>query len=208
MNSSPLRVGRDLSAEERRLQILRAAARCLARQGYEAVRLKDIAAEAGVTTGALQYYWESRELLLEQAFEQVSIDLLDRWQAATADVADPWEQIVVLVEQLADAPDVRRHCSLWTEFAVVAGRNEFMRPGFRSIYDNWRDLLTKAVANGVAAGEFTPVLPADDVVTVLLTHMDGCELQLAAGIDAMDAATLRRLSLELAETLLRRRPTI
>ena len=152
MSNAPTRVGKDLSAEERRLQILRAAARCLAQQGYEAVRLKDIAAEAGVTTGALQYYWESRELLLEQAFEQVSIDLLDRWQATTADVNDPWQQIVVLVEQLATAPDVRRHCSLWTEFAVVAGRNQFMRPGFRSIYDNWRQLLTDAVLAGVSSG--------------------------------------------------------
>ena len=203
MSNAPTRVGKDLSAEERRLQILRAAARCLAQQGYEAVRLKDIAAEAGVTTGALQYYWESREFLLEQAFEQVSIDLLDRWQAATADVDDPWQQIVVLVEQLATAPDVRRHCSLWTEFAVVAGRNQFMRPGFRSIYDNWRQLLTDAVLAGVSSGDFRPALPVDDVVTVLLTHMDGCELQIAAGIDAMDGETLRRLTLELADALLR-----
>ena len=34
-------------------------------------------------------------------------------------------------------------------------------------------------------------------MTVLLTHMDGCELQIAAGIDAMDGETLRRLTLEL-----------
>ena len=194
-----------MSVEARRLQILRAAAKCLAERGYEAVRLKDIASEAGVTTGALQYYWESRESLLEQAFEQVSVDLLDRWAAATADAEHPWEQIVALVDQLATAPDVRRHCSLWTEFAAAAGRHPYLRSGFASIYDSWRRLLTTAVSTGVDQGLFTPVIPIDDVVTVLLTHMDGCELVLAADIDMMDAERLRSLTLTLAGDLLRYR---
>lgn len=166
------------------------------------MRLKDIADEAGVTTGAIQHYWESREALLRQAFEQVSVDLLDRWTAATADVEHPWEQIRALVEQLAAAPDVRQHCSLWTEFAAASGRHPFLRPAFASIYDAWRQLLTTAVTAGVAQGLFTPAIPADDAVTVLLTHLDGCELALAAGIEAMDADRLRDLTLSLAADLL------
>lgn len=197
-----VRAGRDLSVEERRVQILRAAGRCLAAHGFEAVRLRDIAEEAGVTTGALQYYWDTREQLLEQAFEQVSIDLLDRWATATADIEHPWEQIVALVQQLADAPDVRQHCSLWTEFAAASGRHAYLRPGFASIYDAWRQLLTRAVTMGVERGLFEPRMPVDDVVTVLLAHMDGCELTLAAEIDAMDAERLRALTLGLAAELL------
>lgn len=197
------RAGRDLSVEARRLQILRAAAKCLADRGYEAVRLKDIAHEAGVTTGALQYYWESRESLLEQAFEQVSVDLLERWATVTTDVAHPWGQIEALVEQLATAPDVRRHCSLWTEFAAAAGRHDFLRPGFASIYDAWRRLLTDAVTAGVEQGLFAPVLPVPDVVIALLTQMDGSELALAADIDVMDADRLHALTLAMAADLLR-----
>ena len=44
--------------------------------------------------------------------------------------------------------------------------------------------------------------PVDDVVTILLAHMDGCELTLAAEIDAMDAQRLRALTLALAAELL------
>jgi AcrR family transcriptional regulator len=205
-NSTPAatRAGRDLSVEARRLQILRAAAQCLADRGYEAVRLKDIAVEAGVTTGALQHYWENRESLLEEAFEQVSVDLLDRWAAVTKDVPDPWDRIVALVEQLASAPDVRRHCSLWTEFASAAGRHAFLRSSFAAIYDAWRRLLTSAIDDGVANGQFAPALPVGELVTVLLTHMDGCELALAADIDVMDAARFRTLTLTLAAELLNR----
>ncbi len=188
------------------MQVLRAAARCLAEGGYEAVRLRDIAAAAGVTTGALQHYWQSREALLEQAFEQVSIDLLDRWAAATFEIDEPWQKIVVLVDQLATAPDVRQHCSLWTEYASAAGRHDFLRQGFRSIYDAWRELLTGAVTAGVASGQFRPVIPIDDVVTVLLTHMDGCELAIAADIDVMTGVDLKRLTLALAARLLAHQP--
>jgi AcrR family transcriptional regulator len=201
------RVGRDLSVADRRLQVLRAAAACLADSGYEAVRLRDIAAAAGVTTGTLQHYWPSREALLEEAFEQVSIDLLERWAAATAEVTHPWRRIVVLVEQLATAPDVRRHCSIWTEFAAAAGRHSFLRAGFRSIYDAWRDLLTRAVTDGVEQHLFQPRIPPADVVAVLLTHMDGCELALAADIDAMSADRLLTLTLDLAADLLRFDPS-
>jgi AcrR family transcriptional regulator len=183
--------------------MLRAAARCLADSGYEAVRLRDIAAAAGVTTGALQHYWDSREALLEEAFEQVSIDLLDRWARATAEVDHPWDQIVVLVDQLATAPDVRRHCSLWTEFAAAAGRNPGLRPRFRTIYDSWRQLLTAAVASGTKRHLFAPSLGVDDVVTVLLSHLDGCELALAADIGVMSAERLRTLTLDLAADVLR-----
>jgi AcrR family transcriptional regulator len=191
----------------RRLQILRATAKCLADRGYEAVRLKDIADQAGVTTGALQYYWDSRESLLKQAFEQVSVDLLDRWATATTDIEHPWDQIAALVNQLATAPDVRRHCSLWTEFAAAAGRHSYLRSGFAAIYDSWRQLLTQAVNTGVDQGLFSPVIPVDDVVTVLLTHMDGCELALAADIDVMDADRLQSLTLTLAADLLRYQPS-
>jgi AcrR family transcriptional regulator len=206
MTASPhgtMRAGRDLTIEERRVQILRAAGRCLAQRGYEAVRLKDIADEAGVTTGALQHYWESRDQLLQQAFEQVSLDLLDRWEAATAQVDDPWEQIVALIGQLARAPDVRRHRSLWPEFAAAAGRHPALRTGFAAICDAWRTVLTRAVDAGVERGQFAPVLPVKDVVTVLLTHMDGCEVALAADIGLMDAERLRTLTEQLAADLLR-----
>lgn len=198
-----VRAGRDLTVEERRVQILRAAGRCLADRGYEAVRLKDIAEEAGVTTGALQHYWESREQLLRQAFEQVSVELLERWQAATASVDHPWEQIVALIEQLANAPDVRRHRSLWPEFAAAAGRHPILRPGFAAIAEAWRTVLTRAVVAGVEAGLFTPTLSVDDVVTVLLTHMDGCEVALTADVDLMNADRLRSLTKDLAADLLR-----
>src|SRR5438067_7676532 len=55
----PARRGRPVSAEpeteDRRAQIIRGAAAVLARQGYEATSMKEIAEEVGVSSGLLHY---------------------------------------------------------------------------------------------------------------------------------------------------------
>lgn len=56
---------RKLPAEERRRQILEAAARVFARKGYHPAKTKEIAREAGVSEGTLyNYFGSKREILL------------------------------------------------------------------------------------------------------------------------------------------------
>ena len=51
------------SSAGRKAEILQAALRVFARKGYKAATNKDIAAEAGVTTAALYYYFPSKEAM-------------------------------------------------------------------------------------------------------------------------------------------------
>lgn len=57
-------------AEDRRRQILDAAVRAFARRGYEACRVGDVAAEAGVAYGLVYHYFHSKEELLETIFRE------------------------------------------------------------------------------------------------------------------------------------------
>ena len=55
-----------VDADRRRAEITDAAARLIARAGIEAVRMREVAAEAGWTTGAVAHYFtDKRELLLK-----------------------------------------------------------------------------------------------------------------------------------------------
>jgi AcrR family transcriptional regulator len=199
---STVRVGREITAEERRRDVLRAAVRCVAASGYETVRLRDIAKEAEVSTGLLQHHFETREELLEQAFNQATIDLLDSWSALSGSQDPPWQRIVALIEQLTRAEDVRSHCIIWTEFAAASARYDFLRSGFAKVYGTWQDLLRRALVDGVAAGDFSPVLPVDDVVSIVLAHLDGCEVAIASGIGVMTAERMHVLTLALCRKLL------
>jgi TetR/AcrR family transcriptional regulator, fatty acid metabolism regulator protein len=66
--------------EDRRRQILDAAVRVFARQGYHACRVSDVADEAGVAYGLVYHYFGSKELLLDTLF-------LERWEVLLEAIA-------------------------------------------------------------------------------------------------------------------------
>ena len=185
-------------SDEQRSRILRAATDALAAHGYQAVRLRDIAQSAGVSIGLLQHYFETRNELMLRAFEHSSLELLDRWARVTADQADPWERIAALVDQLADDPDLRRHCRLWIEFSAGGSRDPRLRSGVLRVYFAWRALLTETIEAGIRTGDFRPALEPGEVADLLVALVDGCELAVAAGTDTLDAERLRSLVLRTA----------
>jgi AcrR family transcriptional regulator len=94
----------------RRAQIVRAAAAVLARQGYGETSLKDVAREAGVAPGLLHYYFESKQELLLEVVIRMEREMIQDWQAAVADIADPLERIVAGLDHAAE------RCSTQPEF--------------------------------------------------------------------------------------------
>jgi AcrR family transcriptional regulator len=60
---------RIVDAEHRRKELTDAAARLIARSGIESATLRDVAAEAGMTTGALTHYFADKRELLLHTFE-------------------------------------------------------------------------------------------------------------------------------------------
>jgi len=62
---------RTAAQEERRRQILDAAVRAFAKNGYHACRVSDIAEEAGVAYGLVYHYFESKDAVLEAIFREM-----------------------------------------------------------------------------------------------------------------------------------------
>jgi len=71
MPASPARTGR-LSAPERRTQILRAAMRCFASNGYRGTTTREIAASCGITEAALYRYFTSKRALYDALIDEKS----------------------------------------------------------------------------------------------------------------------------------------
>jgi AcrR family transcriptional regulator len=194
------RVGRDLTVAERRTAVLAAAVDCIAETGWDSVRLRDVAARAGVSVGLLQHYFASREELVAQAFGQASQDILE--QAPSDAGLDPWARIVALVDHLSGRDDLRTQCLLWVEFAAAAARHDEIRIAFGAIYDGWRSRLRDAAREGVQQGQLAPVVAVDDAIELILEQIDGCLLAIASGLDRVDGPRMRELTLTLADALL------
>ncbi len=58
--------------EDRREQIMNAALRVFAQKGFARATNRDVAREAGITTGLIYYYFESKEDLLRAVLEECS----------------------------------------------------------------------------------------------------------------------------------------
>lgn len=196
------RVGRDITAEQRRLQIMRAALRCLSIGGYDTIRLRDIATEAGISTGVLQHHFESRENLLTQALSFVSDQMVSSWADIVRESESPWHSIVGLIERLFRLPDVEAHCRVFVEFAAVSTRHDLPRERFEAVYTAWRCYLEEAIQLGIDQASFIPIMPKGDIATILMAVLDGSEVAIATNLSDRRVDEMRELIIVLCRRLL------
>src|SRR5687767_16036984 len=65
-------------AAQTRASIVEAGLACFDRHGIAGTTMADIAAEAGVTKGAVYHHFAGKEAILHEIREQVALPLLDR----------------------------------------------------------------------------------------------------------------------------------
>src|SRR3954449_10747729 len=98
--------------EDRQALILRAAVRVFAAKGYEATRVADIAAQAGVAYGLVYHYFGSKEAVLEAVFREQWGRLLAAVALAEKTGEDAGEQLELVVKIVLrawrDDPDLVR----------------------------------------------------------------------------------------------------
>jgi TetR/AcrR family transcriptional regulator, fatty acid metabolism regulator protein len=99
-------------AEERSRQILDAAVRVFARKGFQAARVGDIAAEAGVAYGLVYHYFDSKDAVLDAVFREAWGRLLAAVEVAEQTGSDASEQLTLVVKIVLrawrDDPDLVR----------------------------------------------------------------------------------------------------
>jgi AcrR family transcriptional regulator len=107
----------------RNTQILEAAARVIARRGVRGLRVEELAAEAGVSTGLIYYHFKDRTGILRHTLEFIN-DRAERYTTARDPDAEPLgpreelEQILLL--ELQDTAEVRENSSAWGELRASA----------------------------------------------------------------------------------------
>lgn len=107
----------------RSTQILEAAARLVARRGVRGLRVEELAAEAGVSTGLIYYHFKDRTGILRHtlAFINDRAAHYTRARPDDAEPVDPQEELEqALLLELQDTPEVRENSSAWGELRASA----------------------------------------------------------------------------------------
>jgi len=89
----------------RRVEVLRCAARLFRRKGFDATRTRDIAAAAGMQSGSPFYHFKSKGALLYAVMEEGMRSAIERQARASSQFAsgdDPAQQLAVLIRNHFD----------------------------------------------------------------------------------------------------------
>jgi AcrR family transcriptional regulator len=82
-----------VKSEETRARILAAAIELFRSEGFEAATMRQIAAAAGVATGAAYYYFDSKESIVLAFYDQTQQDLAPRMEQILAASRDLQERV-------------------------------------------------------------------------------------------------------------------
>jgi hypothetical protein len=144
---------RTVDTEERRAELGAAAARVIARAGISGATMREVAAEAGWTTGALTHYFADKRELLRFTLE-VSL-LRRRSQRPRRRELPPHEALrTSLANALPTDEDSRLHWTVTVAFCAQASTDPQLADAQRDAYRDFLADITSLVERaGRASGE-------------------------------------------------------
>jgi len=148
-----------MAAADRRRQILDAAVRVFARQGFHTCRVADIADEAGVAYGLVYHYFRSKEEVLDTLFTERWDILLQVIRDTDAEDLPPREKLRAIAAFILDSyrhdPDLMKVIVV----EVTRAANSFgLTHGdrIREAYRLMGDVVAKAQEDGAFRTDVTP----------------------------------------------------
>jgi AcrR family transcriptional regulator len=170
------------SEAERRSQILRAARAVFIDRGFIAARVEDVAKRAGLSKGAVYFYFSSKRdlfLALVQEEHENTYSFLDRAEEdhrpAAVKLVDLGQQYLAYFAGLKSPP---RFFLMMCEQGI---RDDEIREEVQAVHQRFVDAATRILAQGMKEGTFREADP-HGVAMILKAIIDGLAGQAAIGI--------------------------
>lgn len=181
--------------DARRREIVAAVWALIARSGLDGVTMRELAAEAGYSNGALAPYFRDKDEILRAAF-QYAVECTDvRARQAIGDATG-----LVALRRLCHEIMPLDETRLLEARVVVAfwGRalhDPRMAAVHASALDEWRQRMTRCLAQARAAGEVAGGVPDEQSADTLLAALAGFQVN-ALLIPRSTTPTRQRAALE------------
>ena len=168
--------------ENKKEQIIEAAARVFSRRGYSNAAVADIALQANIGKGTVYEYFKSKEDLFFAVFEwfqkktekaaAVGISALgggaaDRMRVLNDSLMGQWDElkdVFVLVMEF------------WAASSSTQMRQRF-KSAFKQLYDDYRQIVSTLIQDGINSGEFRSDINPQPVAAALVGTWDALFLQ-------------------------------
>jgi hypothetical protein len=157
------------------------------------VRTRDIAEEAGVSTGVVHYYFGSKSDLLVEALRWATREPVERFAELRGD-GDHLTAVAALIEvSLPHEGPLFDEYVLWLDFWARVAHDPELLPLCEDLASAYRDQVVDLIREGAAAGAFHPVADALDVAERLIAIVDGLAFRTVVGYSWLPLPRVRIL---------------
>jgi AcrR family transcriptional regulator len=164
-------VPRAVNVDERRAALAAAAARVIATHGLMGATMREVAAEAGLTTGALTHYFADKRDLLRFTLE---VSLEQRRERPPASGGEPAHPVLAALERGLPVDDeTRLHWVVTMAFCSQAAGDHELAALQRDAYRDFRSRTAAAVRASTASSGAAAVALAERLIAAL----DGIAVQ-------------------------------
>jgi AcrR family transcriptional regulator len=154
-------------SEERREQILEAAASVFSERGIHQARMDDVAAESGVSKGLLYWYFKSKDEIIVAIAERMFSREMDALSELAAQDGSALEQMREFVDLMVyDIERIRPLLPLLYEFFSMVMRKRATQEIMRTMIQQSFVDLKKIIQRGIDQEEFRQVDLHDTVVAI------------------------------------------
>ena len=189
-----------LGEDVRRTAILDAAAELIAERGYHAVRVADIAAVVGTSTGAVHYYFPGKSEVLTEALHHAVDRAFDRQSEELKKIDNAHQRLLKLIDmQLPRVGAVRDEWSIWMQFWAEATIRPELRPIHNTYYARWHETVVRIVRRGQRQGVFRADVDPEMMAHRLTALTDGVAIQVLTGAPNMTVSAMKEILVQFVQ---------
>ncbi len=189
-------------AEDKQRHILMVAEHEFADRGFDGASYNRIIERAGVSKGAMYYYFEDKEDLYTtvlRASTERYLAVVGAEPTPVTTAAQYWQQVEESVRRGARFWRTEPHTAgLVRSFVRAAARGE-VSDGIREMRDVYRQTLSLFVGVGQAVGAVRTDLPLDLLIELLLSVGEGMDVWVADHLDELDDDALDALAVQMCD---------
>ncbi|MEV6591396.1 TetR/AcrR family transcriptional regulator [Streptomyces acidicola] len=173
--------------DARRRQILEAAARCFARNGFHATSMQDVLKEAGLSAGAVYRYFAGKEELIAAVVNEVLEEIRSAFEEAARTSPPPPPDVLIgtVLRRLLGAKSAQggEWTSLYPRLMIQVWAETLRDPALAAVlqqgFETVRVLWVKIVEGYQDAGMMRADIPALSVARTMVALVQGFAAQYA-----------------------------
>ena len=170
----------------RRAQLTRAAYKVVGEKGYNEFTIKDIAVEAGLSTGLVHYYFKNKEELLFTLLKEMNANLKNNLNRALTVLEEPQDKLLAFCNEAFDLLNKEKaYFSVIIDFWSQISRNKRIRQANIKLFQSYRDEITAILKEGAAKGVFMPV-DVQLTSVIIVSLIQGTIIQYVIDHEAFD----------------------